>query len=84
MSEALIALPVGYVPFHVLSTEATALPELEAGRSYWVKRSDFHAISNEGRDPRQIAGRNPREARRFSRARREGSAAAGSYRRRYL
>lgn len=47
MSRTLIELPVGYVPFQVLSTDATELPPLDAGRGYWVKRSDFHAISNE-------------------------------------
>ncbi|RZA05259.1 MAG: hypothetical protein EOP11_13220 [Proteobacteria bacterium] len=48
MSAALIALPVGYVPYHVLSTEAATLPALsDAPHGYWVKRSDFHAISNE-------------------------------------
>ncbi|RZA07938.1 MAG: hypothetical protein EOP11_06350 [Proteobacteria bacterium] len=47
MSAALIAMPVGYVPYHVLATDAEALPELQKNQGYWVKRSDFHAISNE-------------------------------------
>lgn len=58
MSRTLISLPVNYVPFHVLGTEATELPALDANRAYWVKRSDFHALSNEdvtlAKDPQEI------------------------------
>lgn len=48
MSNALIKLPVHYVPFHVFSTEKqpdTSL--LEKNASFWLKRSDFHAIADE-------------------------------------
>ena len=47
MSRTLISLNVGYVPFQVLSTAEPNLPELKSGQSYWLKRSDFHAISND-------------------------------------
>jgi hypothetical protein len=48
MSQALIHKPVGYVPFQVLSTaESENLPPFEEGKGYWLKRSDFHAISND-------------------------------------
>lgn len=47
MSRTLIGLNVGYVPFHVLSTADTTLPALDASKGYWLKRSDFHAISND-------------------------------------
>lgn len=47
MSETLIRLPVNYVPFQILPTDGTAQPKLEAGQAYWLKRSDFHAISDE-------------------------------------
>jgi hypothetical protein len=47
MSNALIALPVGYVPFQILPTDGSVTPKMSAGEHYWLKRSDFHAISDE-------------------------------------
>jgi hypothetical protein len=46
MSRILSGLDVGYVPYEVLATSAPA-PRIPAGESYWLKRSDFHAISDE-------------------------------------
>jgi hypothetical protein len=46
MSKILSGLNVGYVPYQVLATSAPA-PQIEASDSYWLKRSDFHAISDE-------------------------------------
>lgn len=46
MSRILSGLNVGYVPYEVLSTSLPA-PQIQAGDSYWLKRSDFHAISDE-------------------------------------
>lgn len=46
MSRILTGLNVGYVPYQILSTAGQA-PNIEAGLSYWLKRSDFHAISDE-------------------------------------
>jgi hypothetical protein len=46
MSRILTSLGVGYVPYQILSTSAQA-PQIEAGSSYWLKRSDFHAIADE-------------------------------------
>jgi len=46
MSHLLSALPVGYVPYQLLSTE-NGVPRTVAGESYWLKRSDFHAIADE-------------------------------------
>ncbi|HEY8279381.1 MAG TPA: hypothetical protein VIH99_07155 [Bdellovibrionota bacterium] len=45
MSRIVSSLNVGYVPFRTLDTSQPA-PQLEPG-SYWLKRSDFHAISDE-------------------------------------
>lgn len=47
MSRILSALPVGYVPFELVATDTTTLPKLAPDTSYWLKRSDFHAISDE-------------------------------------
>lgn len=47
MSNALIQLPVGYVPFQILPTDGSVTPKMSAGEHYWLKRSDFHAISDE-------------------------------------
>lgn len=47
MSNKLIALNVGYVPFQVIHTEAPKLELLPEDGSYWLKRSDFHAIADE-------------------------------------
>ncbi len=47
MSNKLISLPVGYVPFQVLPTDGSVTPKMSAGEHYWLKRSDFHAISDE-------------------------------------
>lgn len=47
MSSALSALPVNYVPFQLLPTDGSVKPALEANGSYWLKRSDFHAIADE-------------------------------------
>ncbi len=46
MSRLLSTLDVGYVPYRLLQTSASA-PHIESGESYWLKRSDFHAISDE-------------------------------------
>lgn len=46
MSRILMALPVGYVPYQLVNTAGSA-PKLQAGESYWLKRSDFHAIADE-------------------------------------
>lgn len=46
MSRILSGLPVGYVPYQLLSTDA-GMPKTVAGESYWLKRSDFHAIADE-------------------------------------
>ncbi|MGZ3710434.1 MAG: hypothetical protein ACXVBE_01705 [Bdellovibrionota bacterium] len=45
MSQTLINLPVNYVPFQILATDA--ITHLPAGESYWLKRSDFHAICDD-------------------------------------
>ncbi len=47
MSQLLINLEVGYVPYQPLPTDGSVAPSLEAGSSYWLKRSDFHAIADE-------------------------------------
>jgi len=47
MSRLLLNLNVGYVPYQLLPTDGTVSPLLEAGASYWLKRSDFHAIADE-------------------------------------
>lgn len=46
MSRLLSGLEVGYVPYQLLPTASTA-PRIGAGESYWLKRSDFHAISDD-------------------------------------
>ena len=46
MSRVLSALDMGYVPYQLLSTAGRA-PKIPAGMSYWLKRSDFHAISDD-------------------------------------
>jgi hypothetical protein len=46
MSKVLSALDVGYVPYQLLPTDGVA-PRITAGDSYWLKRSDFHAISDD-------------------------------------
>lgn len=46
MSRLLSALPVGYVPYQLLCT-STGVPRTVPGASYWLKRSDFHAIADE-------------------------------------
>lgn len=46
MSRILSSLSVGYVPYQILATTAPA-PQTAAGESYWLKRSDFHAISDD-------------------------------------
>ncbi len=45
MSEMLSSLNVGYVPFQLLSTSGPA-PQIAPGDSFWLKRSDFHAIND--------------------------------------
>lgn len=45
MSETLVGLPVNYVPFQILATDG--IPRLSEGESYWLKRSDFHAICDD-------------------------------------
>lgn len=47
MSNVLIGLNVGYVPFHVLSTDQSIKELIQPGTSYWLKRSDFHAITDD-------------------------------------
>lgn len=47
MSAALSAQPVNYVPFQLLPTDGSVQPALEPNTSYWLKRSDFHAIADE-------------------------------------
>jgi len=47
MSRILSGLPVGYVPYQLFSTNSPGLPKIVAGESYWLKRSDFHAIADE-------------------------------------
>jgi hypothetical protein len=47
MSEMLIALPVGYVPYELLPTDGSRKPTLAENETYWLKRSDFHAIADE-------------------------------------
>jgi len=58
MSRILGELDVGYVPYRLLSTAeaARALPQLEPGQPYWLKRSDFHAISDEDVTLAETAG----------------------------
>jgi hypothetical protein len=46
MSRALSAIDVGYVPYQILPTTSSA-PQIPAGESFWLKRSDFHAISDD-------------------------------------
>lgn len=46
MSRVLSTLPVGYVPYRILAT-TDSVPFLSDGEAYWLKRSDFHAISDE-------------------------------------
>jgi hypothetical protein len=47
MSQSLSALPVGYVPFQLLPTDGSVAPKTDGQSSYWLKRSDFHAIADE-------------------------------------
>jgi hypothetical protein len=47
MSTTLSTLPVNYVPFQLLPTDGSVKLTLEANTSYWLKRSDFHAIADE-------------------------------------
>jgi hypothetical protein len=47
MSRILINSDVNYVPFQLISTDCASVEGLESGASYWLKRSDFHAISDE-------------------------------------
>lgn len=46
MSEKLTNLSIGYVPYRTIATQ-TIPRNLPAEGSYWLKRSDFHAISDE-------------------------------------
>ncbi len=46
MSEKLSKLDIGYVPYQTISTQAIPTTPPKDG-SYWLKRSDFHAISDE-------------------------------------
>lgn len=47
MSQTLIGMPVNYVPFQVVPTDGSVTPALKADGSYWLKRSDFHAICDD-------------------------------------
>ena len=47
MSKILSELNVGYVPYQILPTDGSITPKMEAGEHYWLKRSDFHALTNE-------------------------------------
>ena len=46
MSEKLSRLSIGYVPYRTIATQ-TIPRNLPAEGSFWLKRSDFHAISDE-------------------------------------
>lgn len=46
MSQILSGLAIGYVPYQLINT-LNGKPSLEEGESYWLKRSDFHAIADE-------------------------------------
>jgi glutathione synthase/RimK-type ligase-like ATP-grasp enzyme len=47
MSQKLINLGVNYVPFQLIPTDGSVKAVFEPGQSYWLKRSDFHAIADE-------------------------------------
>lgn len=47
MSNALIGIDVNYVPFQVLKTDSKEPADLAPNTSYWLKRSDFHAICDD-------------------------------------
>ncbi len=46
MSEKISRLNIGYVPYQTISTQAIPVSLPKEG-SFWLKRSDFHAISDE-------------------------------------
>lgn len=47
MSKKLEHANVGYAPFKLVSTSDEITKYLEEGSSYWMKRGDFHAISDD-------------------------------------
>lgn len=47
MSRILSGHPVNYVPYQLLSTDGSVAPQLDPKETYWLKRSDFHAIADE-------------------------------------
>lgn len=47
MSKKLENAGVGYAAFKLISTQEDITPYIEAGASYWMKRGDFHAISDD-------------------------------------
>jgi hypothetical protein len=47
MAETLINARVDFAPFSILSVDQNPADFWEAGSSYWLKRSDFHAISDD-------------------------------------
>lgn len=47
MSQALINANVNYVPFQLVATNGSSNFSFEPNTSYWLKRSDFHAIADE-------------------------------------
>jgi hypothetical protein len=65
MSAALSSLGVGYVPFQTLPTDGSVQPLLEMQESYWLKRSDFHAIADEDVTLAESAGEVGEKLRRF-------------------
>jgi len=46
MSHKLEKAGVGYAPFSLLTTNSNLADYIEPGASYWMKRGDFHAISD--------------------------------------
>ena len=65
MSETLISLPVNYVPFQIVPTNWPDGMEMERGVPYWLKRSDFHAISDEDVSLVESRGEAEEKLRRF-------------------
>lgn len=47
MSQILIDADVNYVPFQLVPTDGSSQPSFAPDTSYWLKRSDFHAIADE-------------------------------------
>lgn len=47
MSELLKNAGVAYAPYRLVKTDEDIAPYLEQGQPYWLKRGDFHAISDD-------------------------------------